>query len=394
MVDYTANQASLSENPTVIQSEPIADGDCVVKATNRVAKSAYTSNDNLHKAKAEKNDEFYTRLEDIEVELNHYRKHFVGKVVLCNCDDPEHSNFFRYFALNFVQLGLKKLIATHYEPNGKSYALIANRELGVDDNGKIDLEGSVRVPFEGDGDFRSDECRAYLDEADVVVTNIPFSLAREYLKVMKDSKKKFIFIGNRNMITYKEFFAEIKANRMWLGVSPMSCTWFEVPQLPEYKKEGNRFKIENGKWYRSLGNACWYTNLQHDKRNTPLDLVGNTYTPEKYPKYDNYDAIEVSKVSEIPDGYKGAMGVPITFLDKYCPEQFEIVKFRKGDDDKDLSVNGKCPYFRILIKAKSANNRVCPHCGGPVTDSEIGDYRWQCLKCDEDFYDFECQPKD
>jgi len=353
-----------------------------------------TNNTNLHKAKAEKNDEFYTRLEDIEAELKHYRKYFKGKVVLCNCDDPEQSNFFRFFALNFMFIGLKKLIATHYEPNGKSYALVVDGGLDVNGDGKIDLKDAVRVPLEGNGDFRSEECIKFLDEADVAVTNIPFSLAREYLKVMKDSKKKFLFLGNRNMITYKEFFAEIKANRMWLGVSPMSCTWFEVPQLPEYKKEGNRFKIENGKWYRSLGNACWFTNIPHSKRNTPLDLVGNEYSPEKYPKYDNYDAIEVSKVSEIPDGYKGVMGVPITFLDKYCPEQFEIVKFRKGDDDKDLSVNGKCPYFRILIKAKSANNRVCPHCGGPVTDSEIGDYRWQCLKCDEDFYDFECQPKD
>ena len=282
-----------------------------VTVPNRAAKRAAAKNGSLHKAKTAKNDEFYTRLEDIEEELKNYRKYFKGKIVLCNADDPEWSNFFRYFAINFSFLGLKKLIATHYETNGKSYALVVDCNLDVNGDGKIDLKDAVRVELEGNGDFRSEECVKFLDEADVVVTNIPFSLAREYLKVMKDSKKKFLFLGNRNMITYKEFFAEIKANRMWLGVSPMSCTWFEVPQLPEYKKEGNRFKIENGKWYRSLGNACWFTNIPHSKRNTPLDLVGNEYSPEKYPKYDNYDVIEVSKVSEIPDGYNGVMAVPM-----------------------------------------------------------------------------------
>jgi hypothetical protein len=309
-------------------------------------------NSNLHKAKAEKNDEFYTLLSTVEDELRHYRAHFKGKVVLCNCDDPGYSNFFRYFALNFTKLGLAKLVATHYVPDGKSYAAIVDRNLDVDGDGNIDLKDTARVQLEGDGDFRSEECLKYLEEADIVVTNVPFSLAREYLQAMKTYDKKFLFIGNRNMITYKEFFAEIKANRLWLGVSPMSCTWFEVPRLPEYRKTGDRFKIENGKWYRSLGNACWFTNLTHEKRSKPLDLTGNTYSPEKYPKYDNYDAIDVSKVSEIPEDYKGAVGVPITFLDKYCPEQFEIVKFRKGNDDKDLSVNGKCPYFRILVKLK------------------------------------------
>ena len=301
------------------------------------------------------------------MELKNYRKYFKGKIVLCNADDPEWSNFFRYFAINFSFLGLKKLIATHYETNGKSYALVVDCNLDVNGDGKIDLKDAVRVELEGNGDFRSEECVKFLDEADVVVTNIPFSLAREYLKVMKDSKKKFLFLGNRNMITYKEFFAEIKANRMWLGVSPMSCTWFEVPQLPEYKKEGNRFKIENGKWYRSLGNACWFTNIPHSKRNTPLDLVGNEYSPEKYPKYDNYDVIEVSKVSEIPDGYNGVMAVPITFLDKYCPDQFEIVScndYRVNNaiptkahgliKDKEGTINGKATYVRICIKAKPA----------------------------------------
>ena len=290
------------------------------------------SNANLRIAKSSRNDEFYTLYEDIEKEMSHYDAGlFKGKRVYCNCDSPE-SNFVRYFTDNYDRLGL---------------AGFRNTWLGMDS--------------EGHGDFRSEECLKYLKEADIVVTNVPFSLAREYLQVMKTYKKKFLFIGNRNMITYKEFFAEIKANRLWLGVSPMSCTWFEVPQKPEYKKTGNRFKIENGKWYRSLGNACWFTNLTHEKRNKPLDLVGNTYSPEKYPKYVNYDAIEVEKVASIPENYKGLMGVPITFLDKYSPSQFEILGCSKefGDCGKhtvgtswDPVVNGKHIYLRLFIKMK------------------------------------------
>lgn len=323
-------------------------------------------NSNLHKAKAEKNDEFYTRLEDIEAEIKHYRKYFKGKVVLCNCDDPEWSNFFRFFALNFMFLGLKKLISTHYEPNGKSYALVVDSALDVNGDGKIDLKDAVRVQLEGNGDFRSEECVKFLDESDIVVTNIPFSLAREYLKVMKESKKKFLFMANVNMITYKEFFAEIKANRMWLGCTALNKdVWFRVPKREEYQKstEGH-FKVENGEWFRKLRSICWCTNLPHNKRNTPLDLVGNEYNPEKYPHYDNYpDAIEVSKVSEIPNGYKGVMGVPITFLDKYNPEQFEILGMDEAHGTghsnglwtggaKKASVNGLEKYARIFIRAK------------------------------------------
>jgi hypothetical protein len=219
---------------------------------------------------------------------------------------------------------------------------------------------------EGNGDFRSEECRKYLMESDIVVTNVPFSLTREYLKLMKESNKKFIFMGNVNMITYKEFFAEIKANRLWLGCSALhSNVWFRVPHNEEYRKTtASDFKIENGEWFRKLRTICWFTNLPHDKRNTPLDLVGNEYSPEKYPKYDNYDAIEVSKVSEIPDGYKGVMGVPITFLDKHNPEQFEILGLMSGakgdnllngnDGKPKFTVNGKEVYARILIKAKPA----------------------------------------
>ena len=328
-----------------------------------VAKAKTTKNENLHKAKEAKSDEFYTLLETVEAELMHYRPHFKGKVVLCNCDDPAESNFFRYFALNFSFLGLKKLIATHYEPNGHSYALIVDSALDVNGDGKIDIKDTTRVELEGNGDFRSPECIAYLNECDIVCTNVPFSLAREYLDVVKKSKKKFLFIGNRNMITYKDFFEEIKNNRLWLGVSPMSCTWFRVPQDEAYRKEGNRFKIENGIWYRSLGNACWFTNLMHKKRNLPLDLVGYKYSPEKYPKYDNYDAIEVAKVSDIPEDYTGVMGVPITFLDKYCPEQFDIIGMTEANGtghsnglwkggNKKATIHGKEIYARIFIKAK------------------------------------------
>lgn len=337
--------------------------DAVQTLTNREEIRKAAKNGNLHKAKEAKSDEFYTLLETVEAELMHYRPHFKGKIVLCNCDDPAESNFFRYFALNFSFLGLKKLIATHYEPNGKSYALIVDNILDVNGDGKIDIKDTLKVELEGNGDFRSPECIKYLNECDIVCTNVPFSLAREYLDVVMKAKKKFLFIGNRNMITYKNFFAEIKANRLWLGVSPMSCTWFRVPQDEAYRKEGKRFKIENGIWYRSLGNACWYTNLSHKKRNTPLDLVGSEYSPEKYPKYDNYDAIEVSKVSDIPDSYKGVMGIPVTFLDRYCPEQFEVVGADESEGTgasnglwkggkKQAVVNGKPVYKRLFIKAK------------------------------------------
>ena len=362
-----ASTKSLSAKINELKSEPIAEGDRVVKVLNRAAKRVLQKNGNLHKAKAEKNDEFYTRLEDIEAEMKHYRKYFKGKVVLCNCDDPEWSNFFRYFALNFMFLGLKKLISTHYEPNGKSYALVVDSELDVNGDGKIDLKDAVRAPLKGNGDFRSEECVKFLGEADIVVTNIPFSLAREYLKVMKDSKKKFLFMGNVNMITYKEFFAEIKANRLWLGCTALnSNVWFRVPHNEEYRKTtAGHFKIENGEWFRKLRTICWYTNIPHSKRNTPLDLVGNEYSPEKYPKYDNYDAVEVSKVSEIPDGYKGVMGVPITFLDKYNPEQFEILGATESEGTgvsnglwdatsgvKQATIDGVKVYKRIFIKAK------------------------------------------
>ena len=287
-------------------------------------------NSNLHAAKVAKNDEFYTLLTDIEKEISHYKDFFKGKVVYCNCDDARESNFFKYFSKNFEFLGLKKLITTGYKAEGKGVVLVYEG----DKNGNRKVEDSEIVvrELEGSGDFRSEECVEFLKEADVVVTNPPFSLFREYIKQLMDYGKKFLAIGPMNAITYKEIFPYIKDNELWLG-----------------NQNVKEFRSPNGE-IKKFGNILWYTNIQHKKRNTPLDLY-KRYSNE-YPKYDNYDAIEVSKVSDIPMDYDGVMGVPITFLDKYCPEQFEIVKFRKGDDDKDLAVNGKTPYFRILIKRK------------------------------------------
>ncbi len=258
------------------------------------------ANKNLTAAKKAKNDEFYTQFPDIEKELCHYKPHFAGKVVFCNCDDPTWSNFWRYFHLNFAHLGLKKLIATHYDPNESTYKM--EYEGGNDTN----VEIGVKTPLLQNGDFRSEECIELLKEADIVVTNPPFSLFREYTAQLVKYGKKFVIIGNMNAITYKEFFPLMKDNKVWLGY--MSPKTFMQP-------DGNEKKF---------GNVMWYTNLDIPKRHEPIDLIEH-YSPEKYPKYDNYDAINVDKTLDIPKDYDGVMGVPISFLDKYCPEQFEIV---------------------------------------------------------------------
>jgi len=288
-------------------------------------------NTNLHKAKKEKNDEFYTQLSDIENEVKYYKEHFKGKTVFLNCDDPEESMFWNYFALNFEFLGLKKLVSTHFETQKPSYKLEIVADINND--GKINKLDTVKTPLTQNGDFRSPECIEILKECDIVVTNPPFSLFREYIALLIEYDKKFLVIGNMNAITYKEIFELIKCNKIWLGIS----------------KRGMDFKLPNGE--STNVNSTWFTNLEHQKRNEELILYKTYYGNESgYTKYDNYDAIEVSKVNDIPIDYNGAMGVPITFLDKYNPNQFEIVKFRKGDDDRDLSINGKCTYFRILIK--------------------------------------------
>ena len=303
-------------------------------------------NTNLHNARTAKNDEFYTQLSDIEKEMAHYKDFFKDKIVYCNCDDARESNFFKFFSNNFESLGLKKLITTGYKENGKGVKLVY--EGDKNGNFMVDDAEVVVTELEGSGDFRSEECIELLKECDVVVTNPPFSLFREYIAQLMEYGKKFLIIGNMNAITYKEIFPYIKNNELWWGCSlhGTKCH-FIVPN----SYEGNNVFEENGVRYGKVNNAIWFTNINHTKRNTPLDLY-KKYSADEYPKYDNYDAIEVSKVSEIPMDYDGVMGVPITFLDKYCPTQFEIIKFRKGNDDKDLSVNGKCPYFRILIRRK------------------------------------------
>ena len=293
------------------------------------------ANANLHRAKNEKNDEFYTQLTDVAAELRHYKDHFRGKIVFCNCDDPTWSAFWKYFHLNFSVLGLKKLVSTHYDRNEPTYKM---EYEGGDDN---NIEVGVKTPLEGNGDFRNQECLDLLDECDIVVTNPPFSLFREYVKTLMEHGKKFLIIGNMNAITYKEIFPLIKDNQIWLGNRGFSKDmYFDVSEerkawLLANKKEGSAYKIIDGVVMGRLASACWFTNLDHTKRHEKL-VLWKHYTSEEYPKYDNYDAINVDKVSDIPIDYDGVMGVPITFLDKYNPEQFEIVAFRKGDDGKDL----------------------------------------------------------
>lgn len=324
------------------------------------------SNANLSAAKTAKNDEFYTQLTDIEKELRHYRKHFKGKTILCNCDDPFESNFFKYFVLNFNRLKLKKLITTCYAGsavaeyrNGKAkpYKAVVTTVHDTTGDGGIDME-DVRNLFElgenklteleGDGDFRSEECLELLDEADIVVSNPPFSLYRQYVAVLMEHKKKFIIIGNKNAITYKEIFPLLKNNEMWLGSNN--------PAPKEF--------IQRDGTIKKFGNIGWYTNLDVKKRHEELILV-KRYTPEEYSHYDNYDAIEVNRVVNIPCDYAGVMGVPITFLDKYNPKQFDIIGatesegkgFSQGLWNKESGVTqpliaGKRAYKRIFIRNK------------------------------------------
>lgn len=288
-----------------------------------------SANANLHKAKDAKNDEFYTQLTDVAKELTHYKAHFKDKIVLCNCDDPTWSAFWKYFHLNFAELGLKKLISTHYDREKATYKM---EYTGGDDN---DIEVGVKTPLECNGDFRNKECLDLLDECDIVVTNPPFSLFREYVAVLMEHKKKFLILGNMNALTYKEIFPLIRDNQLWYGASIHSGDRkFYVPDDYPLKASGCGID-DNGRKFIRVKGVRWYTNLDYKARHEKLVLWKN-YTPEEYPKYDNYDAINVNKYSEIPCDYDGVMGVPITFIDYYCPEQFEIVAFRKGNDGKDL----------------------------------------------------------
>ncbi|RKY19813.1 MAG: modification methylase [Planctomycetota bacterium] len=287
-------------------------------------------NRSLVGAQRAKEDEFYTQLPDIERELKHYKKHFKGKTVYLNCDDPRVSNFFHYFSYNFEKLGLKKLIATCYKnrerdlfsQNDSDTAVYLVYEGDKDGNMVPDPDEIGIRPLKGDGDFRSAEAIELLKEADVVVTNPPFSLFREYVAQLIEYEKDFLIIGNQNAISYMDIFAFIKAEKLWLGVHNGDMS-FRVPDY--YEPRATRFwEDEDGQKWRSMGNAAWFTNLDFAKRHEDLILY-KTYDPELYPSYDNYDAIEVSKVADIPIDYDGIMGVPLTFLGKHNPAQFGVL---------------------------------------------------------------------
>ncbi|MBF2760607.1 MAG: adenine-specific methyltransferase EcoRI family protein [Ectothiorhodospiraceae bacterium AqS1] len=329
-------------------------------------------NRSLNAAKNAKKDEFYTQRTDVEKELRHYEHHFEGKVVYCNCDDPRISAFFHYFSHKFQQLRLKKLIAACYKNQSPDLfsrhdceqAVYLEYEGDRNDNKVPDVEEIGVKHFKGDGDFRSKESIELLKQADIVVTNPPFSLFREYVAQLMEYEKKFLILGNLNALRCKEIWPFIRKNRMWMGCNSGSRR-YAVPD--DYPK--NILIGEDGKKYTQMGNTCWYTNLDHAKRHEELVLF-RKYTPEDYPGYDNYDAIEVSKTKDIPMDYKGVMGVPITFLEKHNPDQFEIVGL-----DRDIMwghipqyirpgwtgnltsgiINGKQLYARILIRKRDAS---------------------------------------
>ena len=331
-----------------------------------------SQNTNLTLAKANKKDEFYTQLSDIERELKHYKKHFKDKVVLCNCDDPRVSNFFHFFSYNFEKLGLKKLIATCYKSQDSDLFSQNNSERAIyleytgDKNGNNvpDAEEIGIKHLQGDGDFRSKECIELLKQADIVVTNPPFSLFREYVAQLIEYDKKFLIIGNQNNFTYKEIFKLVKENKIWAGVDNGGTKWFKVPDHYDIQTE-TRIKTVDGQKYFSMGSVFWFTNLDNRKRHEDIILYKTYYGNEsEYPTYDNYDAIEVNKVANIPMDYKGFMGVPITFVDKYNPEQFEILGMASsagyneevvgipflGDKDARPLINGKNTFARVIIR--------------------------------------------
>jgi hypothetical protein len=299
-----------------------------------------SSNTNLRKANKAKNDEFYTQLSDIEKELGNYKDHLKNKVVFCNCDDPEESNFWNYFAQNFEHLGIKKLVSTHYESEKPSYKLEIIAD--INDDGKINKLDTVKTPLQQNGDFRSPECIEILQQADIVVTNPPFSLFREYVAQLMEYEKKFIIIGNLNAITYKEIFKLIKENKIWPGSTLDGRNiWFRIPDV--YEKY---HKIEDGAKYAFVAGTIWFTNLDHKKRHQDLILYKTYHGSEhEYPKYDNYDAINIDKSKDIPLDYSGNMGVPITFLLKRNPNQFEIIGQGQGNLYRELTPNGLSNKF-------------------------------------------------
>ena len=297
------------------------------------------ANANLTKAKRAKNDEFYTQLTDIEKEMRHYKDFFKGKVVYCNCDDARESNFFKYFSLNFEHLGLKKLISTGYKADGKGIVLIY--EGDKNGNRKVDNDEIIVNELEGNGDFRSAECIEFLKECDVVVTNPPFSLFREYVAQLMEYGKKFLIIGNINAVGWKETFPYIKNNLMWWGFNSIT-----------------NFNTKNG--VEKVG-CRWYTNIGHSKRNEEIDLY-RKYDASAYIKYENYDAIDCSKVSDIPINYNGIIGVPISFLDTYCPSQFEIIGINNDSNIlKKLGVKPIGTNGIELMKSQGGTAHLTPN---------------------------------
>lgn len=350
------------------------------------------ANSNLSKAKSAKNDEFYTQYADIQKEVNAYLEYnpdaFRGKTILLPCDDPEWSNFTKFFAQNFEEFGLKKLISTSYAPESKkilswqptlfetenpNYDADKSKTQGkifvldhdTNANGTIDIDDLEWSYLQGDGDFRSAEVKTLRDEADIIITNPPFSLFREFMAWIMEAEKQFVIIGNINAVTYKEVFPLIKDNKLWIGAT-MTGTgqhWFKIP---DWYNNGLIKTIE-GVRYATIGGACWFTNLDHGRRHQPIQLMSmednlkfskHKEIKEKgYQKYDNYDAIEVSFTDAIPSDYEGMMGVPISFLDKYCPEQFEIKGLDRYVEDNPhyghrFTLNEKETYARILIRKK------------------------------------------
>lgn len=331
---------------------------------------AKSNNNNLQRAKDSKKDEFYTRLEDIEKELKHYREHFRGKVVYCNCDDPRKSNFFHFFSYNFEKLGLKKLISTSYESDESNYTtkeksspIFLEYEGDLNNNNIPDISEIAIQKLQGDGDFRSMESIEFLKQSDIVVTNPPFSLFRDFIALLMEHDKKFIVIGSMNSITYKEIFNWIKLDKIWLGNN--SVKRFQIPEYYEH----NSVVYEDEVRYAVFGNVCWFTNLEFKKRFEDIILYKSYLNNEsEYPCYDNYNAIEVSKTTDIPNDYYGYMGVPISFLFKYNPNQFEIVGSDYDVKSGQLNhlikenwngkldrayLNGKRMYSRLIIKLKT-----------------------------------------
>lgn len=326
-------------------------------------------NGSLNAAGKAKEDEFYTQRSDIEKELSHYASFFEDKTVYCNCDDPVTSEFWQFFRRNFKPWKLKRLIATHYEPDDKNYSYSLDLSQDTNSDGVIDWnDDPVITQLPCNGDFRSAACIDLLMQSDVVVTNPPFSLFRDYIAQLINYNKKFLVIGSQNAITYKEIFPLLRDNQLWLGYYSGDMS-FTVPDY--YEPRSTRYwEDETGQKWRSMGNICWYTNIDIPKRHDFLDLRGN-YLSNEYIKYDNYDAYNVDKVSDIPCDYDGVMGVPVTFMSKYCPEQFEIIGLAAGNI-KGLSglnsstgkdgpyINGKLKYGRIMIKNKNPEPRRYP----------------------------------